>query len=96
MEQKVHHSPEGVVQKADEQIEELVFHNVQDRLSSVLEDLKQDYGEERDQGVLITNKITHQELANLVGTTRSTITKILNKMERKNKLQIQDGYIILK
>ena len=39
--------------------------------------------------------ITHQELASLVGSTRSNITTILNELARKGMIQIKRGEIII-
>ena len=41
------------------------------------------FGREIRQGKLIDFKLTHQELADVVGTTRITVTKTLNQFERE-------------
>ena len=84
------------LRKANQQIENLTFKNVENRLIDVLVDLKRAYGKKQDKGYLISKKITHQELANLVGTTRSTTTKILNKLADEDKLINKKGYLLLK
>jgi len=45
--------------------------------------------------VLIPQPLTHQELANLVGATRETVTKILNEMKDKGLLSIDQHRITL-
>ncbi len=45
--------------------------------------------------VLIPHPLTHQELANLVGATRETVTKILNEMKDKGLLSIDQHRITL-
>ena len=45
--------------------------------------------------VLIPQPLTHQELANLVGATRETVTKILNDMKERGLLSIDQHRITL-
>ncbi len=42
-----------------------------------------------DGSIMIDQALTHQQLANLVGTTRETVTKILNEMKDKNLISIK-------
>jgi len=84
------------LREANQQIEDLTFHDVRARLTSTLEKLEEKYGIQKKEGVLIEKKITHQELANMAGTTRATATKILNKMARDGDLKFKDGLILIK
>ena len=60
------------------------------RIARKLVALAQDMGHtESDGSVTIPQPLTHQELANLVGTTRETVTKVLNEMKTKNLITIQ-------
>lgn len=60
------------------------------RVARKLVGLAQDMGQQSPDGkITIPQPLTHQELANLVGTTRETVTKILNEMKEKNLIQIQ-------
>lgn len=83
------------LKKANQQIQDLSFKSVEQRINSVLINLKKQYGEKTKQGILISKRITHQELASLAGTTRGTTTKILNKMKDNNELYTKKGYIYL-
>lgn len=54
-------------------------------------------GAEHKQGKLINIPLTHQELADAIGTTRVNITKIINSLEQKNLINRPErGYIILR
>ncbi|WP_174614640.1 Crp/Fnr family transcriptional regulator [Virgibacillus ihumii] len=48
------------------------------------------YGRQMDSGITILLKFTHQELANLVGTSRVTVAKTVNEM-LKNRIITKDG-----
>lgn len=56
---------------------------VSQRLWLLLEWLGSKFGRIINQGNLIDVKLTHRELAEAIGTTRITVTKILNQFERE-------------
>lgn len=56
---------------------------VSDRLYKVLCWLADKFGREIDRGIILDLSITHQELAELVGATRQTVTKIINQFEEE-------------
>lgn len=56
------------------------------RLLKLLNWLARRFGEEVDQGRLIDLHLTHQILAEILGATRVTITRLLNQYEQEGKL----------
>jgi CRP/FNR family transcriptional regulator, cyclic AMP receptor protein len=52
-------------------------------------------GKTTDRGVEISSFLTHQEIANFIGTSRQTVTTLINDMARKNLLHISSAGIIL-
>lgn len=71
------------------QVRELVFQDAAGRLASLLSRLADDFGREIEQGTVIDLVLTHQEIANLIGSSRVTVTKLINKF-------IDDGMITIK
>lgn len=59
-------------------------HGIAKRLWLLLTWLANKFGRRIQQGKLIDFKITHQELAEAIGTTRITVTKILNQFEKES------------
>ncbi|MBM7556672.1 Crp/Fnr family transcriptional regulator [Halanaerobacter jeridensis] len=84
------------LRNSNQQIQNLTFKQVKGRLLDSLKQLADKYGVEQENGILINKKITHQELANLVGTTRATITKLLGELIEEDKVEIKNRYLILK
>ena len=78
------------LRKADERIESLAFLDVTGRVAGILLQLAEENGEKTDKGLLIRSRPTHQELANMVGTTRETVTRILKQLENKQYVSM-DG-----
>lgn len=69
------------------QTQQLTFiirnNRIASRLWLLLEWLASKFGRKIKQGKLIDFKLTHQELAEAVGSTRITVTKTLNQFERE-------------
>lgn len=72
------------LRKADERIESLAILDVTGRIAGILLQLAEDRGIEKNSEVLIQSRPTHQELANMVGTTRETVTRVLKQLEDKS------------
>jgi CRP-like cAMP-binding protein len=57
------------------------YRRVEDRVKGFLELLALDYGVACSHGLRLTPKLTHQEIANALGTTRVTVTRILGQLK---------------
>ncbi|MEM6996935.1 MAG: Crp/Fnr family transcriptional regulator, partial [Myxococcota bacterium] len=77
-------------------LEHLVFRDVQAKLAALLLELSGEYGVEHEEGVQIGLKITHQEMANLIGSTRETISLTLAQFKKKGLLDLNGRTVILK
>ena len=76
------------LRKADERIESLAILDVTGRIAGILLQLADERGEETSDGVLIRARPTHQELGNMVGTTRETVTRVLKQLENKRYINM--------
>lgn len=74
----------------------LLFHDVRTRLLKTLEELAETYGEPTDQGVRLRLKLTHQDLANLIGSTRETTSAIISQLRTEGVLDFDHKHAILK
>jgi CRP/FNR family cyclic AMP-dependent transcriptional regulator len=79
---------------AETKIADLVFLDVPKRLVKLLLSLY-DQTEQRDDG-MIPSKYTHQELANLIGSTRETTTLVLNELRRQGSIAFLGRKIIIR
>jgi CRP/FNR family transcriptional regulator, global nitrogen regulator len=68
------------------------------RLANLLPILAQKFGEENplDGSVTINLRLTHQDLAAMVASTRESVTKVLNEMRGRGVVEIEGGRITLK
>ena len=77
------------LRRTDRKIEGLALLDVTSRVSETLLQLATDQGEEREEGVHLASRPTHQQLANMSGTTRETVSRVLKRLEGQ-------GYIVTK
>jgi CRP-like cAMP-binding protein len=66
------------------------------RLANLLPLLAQKFGERGDGVVTIDLRLTHQDLAAMVASTRESVTKVLNEMRNRDLIEIEAGRITLK
>ena len=75
----------------------LGLRGVQNRVCGLLELLVQDYGQPCEQGLLLTLRLTHQEIANALSTTRVTVTRVMGILKDQGwLLHDKDQRIIVK
>jgi CRP/FNR family cyclic AMP-dependent transcriptional regulator len=65
---------------ANDQIYDLTFLGVRSRIIKTILRLSEQHGVSTAKGLLIDVKLTHQQLANLVGTVRESVTKVLQEL----------------
>ncbi|NJN59200.1 MAG: Crp/Fnr family transcriptional regulator [Leptolyngbyaceae cyanobacterium SL_5_9] len=72
------------------------YRRVEDRLRHLLLLLKQEVGQPAAGGTRLTVRLTHQQLANTIGTTRVTVTRLLSQLREEGWLTIdRHRHIIL-
>ena len=65
------------------------------RLSKVLLRLCEEHGQETPKGTLIRLHLTHEDLANLIGTTRETVTTQMIRFRRMGLVTLQDRFLVV-
>ncbi|MCA1993457.1 MAG: Crp/Fnr family transcriptional regulator [Coleofasciculus sp. S288] len=70
---------------------------VEDRLLHLLLLMKREIGQPVTDGTRLNMRLTHQNLANAIGTTRVTVTRLLSKLKNEGAITLdRDRHIILK
>jgi len=91
-----------LIQRQVQQTEEILYilrlEKTYSRLRQILLWLSQKFGREVAVGKSIDLRLTHQDLGELVGATRVTITKFINQLEREGFLSRprRNSFVILK
>ena len=68
---------------------------VVDRLRSLILQLAQDFGQVGPNGVRIKLRLTHHQLATVIGTTRVTVTRLLRDFKAEGWLSVQRRQLIV-
>ncbi len=84
------------VQELEEIVEDLAFRDIQTRLSRQLLRLSDEYGVKTKHGILIGFKLTHRDLAEMIGSARENTTVVLNRFEREGILDKRRYQIVIK
>lgn len=65
------------------------------RTAQILVKLSHQYGVQTERGIQIDVEMTRQDLANLVGTSRETVTRALSSLKKDKVLDFEDQKIII-
>jgi CRP/FNR family transcriptional regulator, cyclic AMP receptor protein len=81
------------IRKADAIIGSLALLDVYGRVAHMLLDLAKTDGEQTEDGVVIKDRPTQQNIAAMVGTSRETVSRALSEFQRRGYLEM-DGRTI--
>jgi CRP/FNR family transcriptional regulator, cyclic AMP receptor protein len=73
----------------ESRIGEMVFKSAPARLATMLLNLAETMGRSEDRGIRLQARLTHQNLANLIGTSRETVSTLLGQFSQRG-LVLQD------
>ncbi|MDZ4694594.1 MAG: Crp/Fnr family transcriptional regulator, partial [Deltaproteobacteria bacterium] len=79
----------------ESKFEQLIFKDVGAKLAELLLELGTRHGVVSQSGLELALKITHQELANLIGSTRETVSLTLSQFKRKGYITTEGRRVIL-
>ncbi|MBS4207022.1 Crp/Fnr family transcriptional regulator [Bacillus sp. FJAT-50079] len=82
-------------QKTQSKFRDLILHGKKGALYSTLIRMSNSYGVEVDDGVLINQAFTNQELANFCGMSREVVNRMLGSLKRDEKISLLDGKILI-
>lgn len=78
-------------------IADLIFLEVPKRIAKLLLRMLDSQGAKGQKGgILLKSKFTHQELANMIGSTRETTTLILNDFKRQGMIDFNGRRVVIK
>jgi CRP/FNR family transcriptional regulator/CRP/FNR family cyclic AMP-dependent transcriptional regulator len=83
------------LRKTDRKIEGLALLDVTSRISETLLQLADEQGTEIELGVTLASRPTHQQLANMSGTTRETVSRVLKRLEGQGYISAEGRSITI-
>jgi CRP-like cAMP-binding protein len=73
-------------QRIERRLKNLLFLPNRERLVHLLIDLAEQFGLHTDDGIRLRVKLSHQDMANLIGSTRETVTVILGQLKSEGSV----------
>ncbi len=83
------------LKKIENRVEDLVFRDVHSRAALLLLQFSKDYGRAVPEGIQIDLKVTHQEIANLIGSIRETVSAVLGEFKKEGLIAFEGRHIIV-
>ncbi len=78
-------------------IQLLNFNNASQRIKMLFLILSESYGEKTAEGTVLKIKLIHQNIADMTGLTRETVTRILDRWQKSGEIQVlKSKFILLK
>jgi CRP-like cAMP-binding protein len=84
------------LRKANHQISTLALLDVYGRVARVILEMAGEDGRRLKDGSIAFRRATHQEIANRIGTTRETVTRMLKDLQRQGLIAVEGREIVLK
>ena len=74
--------------RIERRLKYLLFRSNRDRLIHLLLELAEDYGVRSDAGIELKVKLSHQDLASIIGSTRETVTVTLGQLQSEGLIKV--------
>src|SRR3712207_6036478 len=83
------------LRQSDEVIESLLHREVSTRLATLILNLSERFGEGNGGGTTLDMRLTHQDLANMIASTREAVSKVMSEFQREGAIEVQNRKIVL-
>ncbi|MED4755143.1 Crp/Fnr family transcriptional regulator [Brevibacillus choshinensis] len=83
------------LRKTNEMITDLTMRDARTRIIKMMHRLIEKHGVSQKSGVLIDLKLTHQQIADMTGTVRETVTKVLLDLQNQQAIEVKKKKIYI-
>jgi CRP-like cAMP-binding protein len=84
------------LRKMERKIESLVFKDARTRIVEFLKEMAEEKGQKVGFEVMIKNHLTHKDIASLTGTSRQTVTTVMNELRDQNLITFDRRRILIR
>lgn len=84
------------MRKMERKIESLVFKDARTRIVEFLKEMAEEKGQKVGFEMMIKNHMTHKDIASLTGTSRQTVTTVLNELREGNIINFDRRRILIR
>ena len=86
----------GRLRKAENRLEGLIFKDARTRIVDFIKETAVDRGRKVGFETLFKHTLTQQDIANITGTSRQTVTSILNELRKENLIYFNRNSILIR
>jgi CRP/FNR family transcriptional regulator, global nitrogen regulator len=83
------------LRQSDEVIDSLLHREVSTRLATLLLNLVERFGEENGAVTRLDVRLTHQDLANMIASTREAVSKVMSEFQREGTIKVENRRIVI-
>ena len=83
------------LRKANQQIGNLALHDVYGRVARLLLEMASEDGNRQPDGRVGFRRPTHQEIANMIGATRETVSRMISDLNKQGYIEIAGKNVII-
>lgn len=84
------------LRKMERKIESLVFKDARTRIVDFLKEMAMEKGQKVGFEMMIKNHLTHKDIASLTGTSRQTVTTVMNELRENNLINFDRRRILIR
>ena len=82
-------------QRVEKRLRNLLFRSNRERVIHLLLELCEKYGRKSEPGITLDIRLSHQEMASIIGSTRETVTVVLGHLQKENLIQIARRRVVI-
>ena len=87
---------EGGIRELQARLTSVLSKDMTEKIMNVLASFAKNKGVKIDEGYKLEIELTHQDIANLVGTTRETASRIISQLKKEDKVYLDHRLLIVK
>lgn len=84
------------LRKVEARLESMIFKDARERIIDFLKDSAESQGKKIGYELLIKHYLTQQDIANFTGTSRQTVTSVLNELKKSNLIHFNRRSILIR
>ena len=84
------------IQATEHRLESLVFNDARTRIVDFIKENAKNFGHKVGLETLLKHSLTQQDIANYTGTSRQTVTSVLNDLKNTNKIHFRRKRILIR
>ena len=84
------------ITRSEKRLEQLIFDDARTRIIGFLKEQAEKNGQKFADETLIRHGFTHQDMANITGTSRQLVTIVLNELKKENLINFDRSSILIR